>query len=343
MNKSKKVRKGALPMSQKCILLSGKDIEAVATGHESELLSVVEDAFRDWHTGCVVSPQKTSLIFDDKTQSRINCMPSGLPAQQVAGVKWVSVFPDNPKNGIPNVGGLLVLSNLQDGRAICVMDASSLTELRTAIVDALAAAYLKPNDTRVMAVLGTGRQARSHAKIFHSLFKEIGEIRIAGRNPEHACELMVDLVDCGVPAISCGDDYAAAVDGAGIVVTAISGQEALLKQRWLGESVLYCHVGGLEDEDAVAKSASKIICDDWDSLKHRGSPTIARMYERGILTDDDITGNLGDLVSGAISSREPSDGLIYFNAIGMSIIDVAVANWICKACSDMHLGGHFVF
>ncbi len=330
-------------MLQDCILLSGKDVEAAAAGHESELLSVVESAFRDWHAGRVVSPQKTSLIFDDVTQSRINCMPSGLPAQQVAGVKWVSVFPENPKMGIPNVGGLLILSNLQDGRAICVMDASSLTELRTAIVDALAASYLKPNDTRVMAVLGTGRQARSHAIIFNALFEEIGEVRIAGRNPAHVRALASDLVRQGVPAASYDGDYAAAVGGADIVVTAISGQEALLKRRWLGERVLYCHVGGLEDEDAVAQSASKIICDDWNSLKHRGSPTIARMYERGLLADDDISGNLGDLVSGVISPREPSDGLIYFNAIGMSIIDVAVANWIYQECSKMSIGGSFVF
>lgn len=330
-------------MSQNCILLSSEDVVSAVAGCESELLAVVEVAFKDWRAGRVVSPQKTSLIFDERTQSRINCMPSGLPNQGVAGVKWVSVFPENPKMGIPNVGGLLILSNLRDGRAICVMDASSLTELRTAIVDALAAAYLRPINSQVMTVLGTGRQARSHAKTFHSLFGEIAEIRIAGRNFEHADEVASDLMTQGVPAISYGDDYSAAVEGAGIVVTAISGQEALLKQRWLDDKVLYCHVGGLEDEDAVAQSASKIICDDWDSLKHRGSPTIARMYERGLLTDSDIAGNLGDLVSGAIPSREPSDGLIYFNAIGMSIIDVAVANWIYQKCSEMSLGSSFVF
>lgn len=94
------------------------------------------------------------------------------------------------------------------------------------------------------------------------------------------------------------------------------------------KGAFYCHVGGWEDEYSVPLRADKIVCDDWASLKHRGSPTIARMYEEEILMDEDIYANLADIISGELPGRESDLEFNYFNSIGLSFVDVSVAYYI---------------
>jgi ornithine cyclodeaminase/alanine dehydrogenase-like protein (mu-crystallin family) len=171
----------------------------------------------------------------------------------------------------------------------------------------------------------------------------MGEVRISGRNPGHVSDLCEELRSEGVNAIDCGSDYPSACDGADVIVTAISGQVPLLKPEWVGPGALYCHVGGWEDEFGVAEKADKIICDDWSSLKHRGSPTIAKMFEGGFLKDEDIHANLGEVLTGKLPGRESDAEFIYFNAIGLGFVDLAVAGWLLERCAERGLGRQFDF
>ena len=141
-------------------LLSHADV-LKAWGNDTELIiQSVEDAFRAYSRGQVILPEKSSQIIDENSQSRINCMPSTVLSMGVAGVKWVSVFPNNPTlNNIENVGGVMVLSEIESGQTLAIMAASALTALRTAAVDALAARYLSPAKLEAVAILGTGQQA----------------------------------------------------------------------------------------------------------------------------------------------------------------------------------------
>src|SRR5690606_23432435 len=94
-----------------------------------------------------------------------------------------------------------------------------------------------------------------------------------------------------------GTNLEAATADADIVVTATSAQAPLLKAAWLKPGVFYSHIGGWEDEYAVAKCCQKIVCDDWETVKHR-TQTLSRMYKDGELRDSDVHANLGDLVTG---------------------------------------------
>ncbi len=86
----------------------------------------------------------------------------------------------------------------------------------------------------------------------------------------------------------------------------------------------YSHIGGWEDEYAVAKQCDKIVCDDWETVKHR-TQTLSRMYKDGELTDADVYANLSELVSGSKPGRENDDERIYFNAVGLAYVDVGIA------------------
>lgn len=141
--------------------------------------------------------------------------------------------------------------------------------------------------------------------------------------------------------INCGNDYHKAVANADIVVTAISGQNTVLKADWIKKGTFYCHVAGLEDEYAVALKASKIVCDDWEVVKHR-TQTISRMYKAGILKDTDIYANLKEIILGNKKGRENDDEFIYFNSVGLSFLDVALANWMFRKVKEKKLGHSMV-
>jgi ornithine cyclodeaminase/alanine dehydrogenase-like protein (mu-crystallin family) len=113
------------------------------------------------------------------------------------------------------------------------------------------------------------------------------------------------------------------MDGADILVTATSAQAPLLKAAWVKPGSFYSHIGGWEDEYAVAEQADKIVCDDWDTVTHR-TQTLSRMYKEGLITGHDIHADLHDIVSGHKPGRESEDERVYFNAVGLAYIDVAI-------------------
>jgi ornithine cyclodeaminase/alanine dehydrogenase-like protein (mu-crystallin family) len=124
--------------------------------------------------------------------------------------------------------------------------------------------------------------------------------------------------------VACGGSLEKAMRDSDIIVTATSAQAPLLKAAWIKEGAFYSHIGGWEDEYAVPKLASKIVCDDWNTVKHR-TQTISRCYRDGVITDDDIYGNLIDILDGTLPGRESESEFIYFNAVGLAYVDISIA------------------
>ena len=330
MNKSISVR-----------MISQNDLLEAGCYNIQNVVSVIEKALLDFKSGKILLPDKISQIFDETTQDRINCMPSTLIDEKVCGVKWVSVFPQNPvKFDVPNVSGVIVLSELEKGFPFAVMEGGFLTAIRTACIGALGAKYLARKDSRVYGTIGTGEQARMHFIAIKTLFPDINKCFVSSKTQEEEYAFIKEMSNkfADVEYISCNTDYSKASENADIVVTAVSCQKPLLKANAINNGTYYCHVGGWEDEYDVPRKADKIICDNWDSLKHRGSPTIARMYAEGLLADSDIYCNLADIIDGTKAGRENDDEFIYFNSIGLSFIDVAVAYDFYKKVSSADLG-----
>ena len=99
----------------------------------------------------------------------------------------------------------------------------------------------------------------------------------------------------------------------------------------------YSHVGGWEDEYAVAAKADKIVCDDWDTVKHR-TQTLSRMYKDGELHDSDVHANLIDLIVGDKPGREDPNERTYFNAVGLAYADVAIAHAMYLRAQNAGMG-----
>ncbi len=143
-------------------ILSQEDLINAGCFNIRECISVVENVFLKYFRGDVIFPDKVSVIFDQKTQDRINCLPAAILSDNVYGMKWVSVFPDNPKKRqLPNLSAVYLLSELKSGFPICFMEGSLCSNLRTASVGAIAAKYLAKKVCKTIGFIGAGEQAKS--------------------------------------------------------------------------------------------------------------------------------------------------------------------------------------
>lgn len=326
------------------LLISAEDQKCIFSNGYADAIQVIENGLKKRVAGEVFLPEKISAIFDEKTQNRINCMPGALLKDKLYGVKWVAVFPENPKVGFRNVTGTLILSELEYGHTLSVMDAGYLTEIRTAAMGATAAKYLSREDSEKIGFIGAGQQARRHLELVKVVRPGIKKCFVSSRT-DKTVEAFIEeekRVFPDMEFIACGNDYEAAVKEADIIVTAISGQEDILKAKWIRKGTFYIHVAGWEDEYEVPKKASKIVCDDWEGVKHR-TQTISRMYKEGLLKDGEIYGNLEDIVCGTKPGRENEEEFIYFCSVGLAFIDVSFASYIYEKCKERGLGKEYHF
>ena len=124
---------------------------------------VIEEALVKEGTSDIIFPDKVSVVFEERSQNRINCLPAGIKSQNVYGMKWVSVFPGNPHTlHVPNLSAVIVLSDLGNGFPKAFMEGSLCSNLRTAAVGATAAKYLSRKEAETIGFIGAGEQAKSH-------------------------------------------------------------------------------------------------------------------------------------------------------------------------------------
>ena len=326
------------------LLISSSDQKMIFSKGYEDAIQIVENGLKKRVRGEVLLPDKISVVFDEETQNRINCMPGALVADKLYGVKWVAVFPENPKVGFRNVTGTMILSELEYGHTLSVMDAGYLTEIRTAAVGATAAKYLSRNNSETIGFIGAGQQARRHLDLIKVVRPGLKRCFVSSRTDKTVADYIEEesRLHPDMEFIACGNDYESAVKNADIIVTAISGQEDVLKARWIKKGAFYIHVAGWEDEYAVAKSARKIVCDDWECIKHR-TQTISRMYKEGLLKDSEIYGNLEEIVAELKPARENDEEFIYFCSVGLAFIDVSFAKYIYEKSKEYRIGTYYSF
>lgn len=330
--------------SEGTLLISETDVREIFSQDIGYTIHIVEKSLKNHLENRVIFPDKISVIFDNNSQNRINCMPAALLDENIYGVKWVSVFPQNPQTGYRNVGGIAVISELSHGQTIAILDAGYLTSVRTAAVGATACKYLARDDSCSIGFIGAGQQARRHLDIITAEKPHIKKCYVSSRTNASVNSFILEekVTHPDIEFIDCGNDYKKAVVDSDIIITAISGQADILKAEWIKSGALYIHVGGYEDEYAVAQLADKIVCDDWNSVKHR-TQTLSRMYSEGLIRDDDIYGNLEDIISNNKPARVSPREFIYFCSVGLAYIDVSFAYYIYNKCRALGIGSWFSF
>ncbi len=274
----------------------------------ADLIPAMEKALIDFSAGKVTQPVR-QVISVDPPGGFYGIMPALTP--DGLGQKIVTFYPPNAGKGIPTHMALIVLNDPQTGAPLAVMDGRLITEMRTAAVSAAATKLLALKDSKVLAILGSGVQARSHLEALR-LVRNFEEIRVWSQTKAHADELAKEI---GARSTSAED----AVRDADVVVTVTSSKTPVLRGAWLKRG---CHVNAVGacrpdwrelDDDAMKNSVVFV-----DSRE-------AAMKESGdvILSGAKIYGELGEAFSGKIDIH--ANETTIFKSLGMAVEDIAAA------------------
>jgi ornithine cyclodeaminase/alanine dehydrogenase-like protein (mu-crystallin family) len=323
-----------------CRYFSQEDLLGAGCLDIDMAMQAAEQAMCDFKSGDVLFPEKIVQIFNDETQERINCLPATFKSKKICGVKWVSVFPPNPvKHGIQNLSAVIILSEIETGLPIAFMEGTLCSNMRVGTMGAIAAKYLARQDATQIGFIGAGEQAKMHLISMKTAIPSLVECKVAAKSPaeeeQFVAEMSPILKDVNITGTN--SDLQQAVEDADVIVTATSAQAPLLKADWVKPGSFYSHVGGWEDEFKVAENSDKIVCDDWETVKHR-TQTLSRMYKDGLLKDEDVYCNLVDLVTGEKPGRESPDEKTYFNAVGLAYTDVAIAYAMYERANEAGMG-----
>ncbi len=309
------------------LYLSQEDLLTSGCFDMGAAIDAVERSLVDFHNKRILFPDKIVQIFNDDTQERINCLPATLLDKKICGVKWVSVFPPNPyRFGVQNLTAVIILSEIERGFPLCFMEGTLCSNLRVGAMSGLAAKYLARPDSRSIGFIGAGEQAKMQLVALKHVLPSICECRVAARLADEEQAFIDEMQPLFADMTFCAADtcHQRAMEGADVLVTATSSQAPFLKAAWMKEGVFYSHVGGYEDEFDVARRCEKIVCDDWETVKHR-TQTLSRMYREHKLADSDIHADLVEIVMGKKPGRESPTERVYFNAVGLAFADIAIA------------------
>ena len=193
-----------------------------------ELIPAMEQALIRFSSGSIEQPVR-SLLMVPEHEGIFGMMPA--VDGDVIGIKLVLVYEKNAELGLPTHQAIIQLFSAKTGEPLASMDGRLITEMRTAAVSAVATKLLSPPDAKVLAVLGTGVQARAHIRALR-LVRTFDEIRVWGRTPEHAQRVADEL---GVLAVL---DLEQAVRGADVVVSVAHVNDPLVRGEWLGAGYL---------------------------------------------------------------------------------------------------------
>jgi thiomorpholine-carboxylate dehydrogenase len=235
---------------------------------------------------------------------------------EVMGAKLVSVFPDNAGRGLDTHFAVIQLFGTDTGEPLATIEARLITEMRTAAVSAVATDLLAAPDARVLAILGSGVQARAHVAAL-ACVRRFEEVRIWSRNREHARKLAEQV---GAKVMTAE----AAVRGADVVVTATAASEPVLLGRWLKQGA---HINAL---GAVGAGRRELDDEAMKGLLVVESREAARRESEDIRSSGArIDAELGELLTAATPKRQA--GRTIFKSVGLAVEDMAAAKLVYDA------------
>jgi len=255
-------------------------------------------------------------------------------------LKAVCIMPGNPGRGLDAHQGLVTLFDGETGQPTAVLDASAITEIRTAAVTAVATGALARQDARVLAMIGAGTQARAHLQALARV-RDFDEVRIFAPTEAHARALVGQAGDAGAE-LSVAPSAEEAVRGADVVVTATSSREPVLRRGWLKPGAHLNAVGAstprARELDTATVAACALFCDSRESLRHEAGEFQLAVAEGLIGGEEHVRAELGEVLAGTAPGRRDADELTLFRSLGLAIEDLAAAERAVAAARAAGLG-----
>ena len=310
--------------------------ELLVLGHDDvkrllpmeECIELMASVLADRARGNVWHPLRFVIRPPDE-QSLMGLMPAHRSAPEAAyGLKVICIFPENPERGLDAHQGGVLLFDGATGELRALLDASAVTEIRTAAVSGVATRLLAREDARELAILGSGVQGRSHLEAMAKV-RPFERARVFSRRPEHARSFAAEArAPFPVEAVASAEE---AVRGADVVVTATTSREPIVRRDWLKPGAHVNAVGSsiptARELDTDAIVAAALFADARESMANEGGDYLFAVREAGI-GPEHIRAELGEVLVGAADGRRDDDELTVFKSLGIAAEDLAAAEYV---------------
>ena len=265
-------------------------------------------------------------------------MPGVVGSPDAFGAKVITVFPGNEGTNLDSHLGAVLLFDSRTGALQAILDASSITAIRTAAVSALATRHLARDDADDLAILGSGVQARSHLEAMQ-LVRPIRRVRIWSRNSANAEALAESMTDSlRIEVMPTAEE---AIRGASIICTTTSSKEPIVRGSWIADGAHLNVVGASTpqarevDTDTVVRS--RVFVDRRESALNEPGDILVPLSE-GAITPAHLIADIGEVVAGLRPGRDSTAEITLFKSLGLAVEDIAAAQHVYEGAIAQSIG-----
>lgn len=309
------------------LILSKKDVRDLL--NMADVIEAVEQAFRDWSLGKARMPAKAYLVLES---GDFRAMPAALAGS--AGIKWVSVFPENPPLGLATVMATIIYSDPVTGYPLAVMAATDITAYRTGAAAAIASKYLARKDSHTLGIIGAGRQAHTQLLAHAELF-DLRLVKVFDRSETAIKKFIKSFPE--YPVQACSLEETAASD---IVCTITPVREPILKREWVIPGTHINAIGadaqGKEELEPSILTKAMVVVDDLEQATTGGEINVP--LKKGLFRVDRVYATLGEIIVGKKQGRKDEKAITVFDSTGLAIQDIATAKLVYEKAKQ--IGGY---
>lgn len=331
-----------MDIEERIRILDGETVRNLLNGKEQEIVEVVKNAYVAYSRGEYSLPHSVFLKFENNPASRIIGLPAFLGGSfDVAGVKWVSSFPENIKYGIDRASATLVLNDTKNGRPIAFMEASTINACRTAASAALAAKYLHTHDNipKTVGLIGCGYIGFETFRYLKALFPSVIQLRLLDLDDVRADyfkrRVQSQYEDLEVRKVSTVNELSSSDL---VVFTTTAGTP------WVDEANIFkadTTVLNISLRDLAPKVilAGQNYSDDIDHVcRANTSPHLTEMEigNRGFML-----AGLPDILAEKVKYTRDKKYPVIFSPFGLGILDIAVGKWLLDQAVAQNIGAAF--
>jgi ornithine cyclodeaminase/alanine dehydrogenase-like protein (mu-crystallin family) len=317
----------------KILVLGGRHVHELL-GYR-ECADVMRQALVDLARGRIQQPLRTVVRLRDAA-GFMGLMPAYSPGGY--GLKAICITPGNPAIGKDAHQGGVLLFAADTGEPLALVNASAVTEIRTAAVSAVATGLLARPGAAEVAIVGTGVQGRAHAHALAAT-RPLSGIRITGRDPARARQVAAELAGALDVPVTAAGSVPEAVEGADIVVTATSSSQPVLRREWLAAGTHVNAVGACVPQareiDTATMAEAALFADSRESVSNEAGDYLLAAREGA---DNPVRAELGELLTGTAPGRAAADEITVFESLGLAAEDLAAAGYLYEKATRLGAG-----
>lgn len=331
----------------KTIILTREDVKKVVDMKET--IEAVRNVYKLKSQGKSVVWPLVNYEFVDE-HAAMDIRSGYIKGAQLHGLKMLNNFPENREKGLEPFNGIMMVYDSNTGIPIGILDASYITCMRTGAAGAIGVDALARKDIKVLTLVGTGKQATFQIAATLTVRPSIKKVQMVNAldfafAQEFAAGIKETLekdfgLDCSGIEFEAVEDIEAAIKASDAIITVTPSRKPIVKKEWVQPGThLSCLGSDMETKQEIESTifqGAKIYTDDKAQCIRVGEIEIP--LKEGVITEADITGEIGDLLDGKVEGRTNDEEITVFDATGLYILDLVTAKPVIDKARAMGAG-----